>query len=69
MTVIGNMYNFILINLAIPHIVAFAIGIKNIDCYVWRTHLGYKSTICPITYVDCPVLFWSVAHQWFGAFE
>ena len=63
------MYNSILIDLTVPHVVAPAESIENLHRYVRVAHLRNQSAVGTVTYVDSSILLGGVANQRFGTFE
>ena len=69
MIVIGDMFNSILLDGAQPKIIALAVSLENIHCYIGFTNLGYEGSVGSIPNIHCSVLAGLVADYGFDPFE
>ena len=69
MIIVGNMFNSVLIDGAKPKIIALAMGLEDIYCYIGFAHLMYQGSVGSIPNIHCSVLAGLVADHGFGSFE
>ena len=67
--VVGDMFHSVLIDGAQPKIVAPAVGLEDIHCYIGFAHLWYEGSVGSIPHIYCSVLARLVASHGFGSFE